>query len=687
MRMSSNKNLNDLFHAARNEAGSQPDLLSGGEAEQLLRTTVMQSVPVTHTIGQQLYQRLLSTPLRLGTTVMTTASLVTIGALALGTLASSSPTVTHSPRANASPVFSNNVAAPSTAVADRVAVHPSHRGPSPQLPPDPPPLMVKVEPTLPEQIGTTPFSAVDSLKPIEMSPDQLARLGVALDPDGTITCYDKSSTTGKVNKFYFDSKGLFGGAFLTPEEERTVTASTVVPRIVTTTSGAQKLYSFGTDKSGHPNLFINFERGDSLNHESVSMSVSRSDSGDARRIEKKSIRITRNGSTNRSNIFSNSSTNLFSNSNGGIALTPNSTPSNVKVYTLNDLDKTPSTTDGSRILSEETQVEIGDSLPQNSVKVFGNFSAHFSDSVRGNRPGVRMQFIQVDSDQAIVGKGDLTAIADVNSSSMDMAEHFKRRLDSIEKYPVMKSQRVFGRFSSHYVDSVKALHPNERIEFFPVDSGQRVVVKNRVMVIRDGALDAEDSDVSTFGLNEKIQQAFKLGHDSIAHVLMLKVSNILQSIPNSSSPSQNQNFEQGYRLLTHDTVQWNQLIPILVRNTNIPGQPHELIFWYDAVPEVTNLLPHLSAPYTMPKADHIALSVYPNPTPGATTIHYDMKGAKSAEFSIHNLLGAKMMDGGTTSGLSGDVKLDLSSLDAGVYLLITVTDDGQRDVERIIVTK
>jgi hypothetical protein len=87
------------------------------------------------------------------------------------------------------------------------------------------------------------------------------------------------------------------------------------------------------------------------------------------------------------------------------------------------------------------------------------------------------------------------------------------------------------------------------------------------------------------------------------------------------------------------------------------------------------------------KPSHVALSVYPNPTTGPVTIHYDLTDATRAEFSLHNLLGQKVLDGGMTAGMSGDQTLDLSKLESGVYLLITTTDLGDRDIQRIVVTR
>jgi hypothetical protein len=115
--------------------------------------------------------------------------------------------------------------------------------------------------------------------------------------------------------------------------------------------------------------------------------------------------------------------------------------------------------------------------------------------------------------------------------------------------------------------------------------------------------------------------------------------------------------------------------------------PNELIFWYEATPEVTAVIPDASVSEPAPQSKQLAISVYPNPTNGPATIHFDLANEPKAYFSVRNLLGQQVLDGGMTSGASGDMKLDLSSLDAGVYLLVTTTDDGERDVERVVVAK
>src|SRR5438105_1674100 len=85
----SNKNLSDLFAAARAELAREqtPNAVTMRDAERLVSS--MRTVPHV-TIRERLTQSLFSTPLRLATTAMTTAAIITIGTLAVKSLLSSS---------------------------------------------------------------------------------------------------------------------------------------------------------------------------------------------------------------------------------------------------------------------------------------------------------------------------------------------------------------------------------------------------------------------------------------------------------------------------------------------------------------------------------------------------------------------------------------------------------------------
>ena len=136
-----------------------------------------------------------------------------------------------------------------------------------------------------------------------------------------------------------------------------------------------------------------------------------------------------------------------------------------------------------------------------------------------------------------------------------------------------------------------------------------------------------------------------------------------------------------------NSINLNGLVPIRVINTKNAAHPNELIFWYEPSPELTAAMPAAVNPVPAVQSKQLAISVYPNPTMGPATVHYELSDAPRAYFSVRNLLGQEVLNGGMTSSTTGDAPLDLSQLPAGVYLLITTTDNGERDVERVVVTK
>ena len=137
----------------------------------------------------------------------------------------------------------------------------------------------------------------------------------------------------------------------------------------------------------------------------------------------------------------------------------------------------------------------------------------------------------------------------------------------------------------------------------------------------------------------------------------------------------------------YNSTNLDHLIPIRVINNKNAEHPNELIFWYEPSPELTAALPAGVNAVPTVQSKQLAISVYPNPTIGPATIHYELADAPRAYFSVRNLLGQEVLNGGMTSSTTGDAPLDLSKLPAGVYLLVTTTDNGERDVERVVVTK
>jgi hypothetical protein len=179
----------------------------------------------------------------------------------------------------------------------------------------------------------------------------------------------------------------------------------------------------------------------------------------------------------------------------------------------------------------------------------------------------------------------------------------------------------------------------------------------------------------------------------------------------------------------------NTLIPILVRPaTSEHFDKHEgiiyndgLIFWYDnseAFVKAAKTIPIITeydidwiikkqnadsivindkngkkvirkADLSVGKPDHgtnqiISSSIYPNPARNSAKILFSLSEPHTIGFSVHDLLGKRIMEAGSVAEIaSGNYEkdLDLSSLPAGVYLLVLTTDKGEQTTQRLVIEK
>lgn len=146
------------------------------------------------------------------------------------------------------------------------------------------------------------------------------------------------------------------------------------------------------------------------------------------------------------------------------------------------------------------------------------------------------------------------------------------------------------------------------------------------------------------------------------------------------------------------------LVPVKVRNATTEhfnkGEgitfDDGLIFWYQpdkdllaAVPEVAQqsgtLTPIAANPSVISKT-----ALYPNPARNRTTVSFVLSEPRTVAFSIHDLLGKRVLDGGSISGTASgnyEKELDLHELTAGVYLLVITTDKGEQSIQRLVIEK
>lgn len=170
------------------------------------------------------------------------------------------------------------------------------------------------------------------------------------------------------------------------------------------------------------------------------------------------------------------------------------------------------------------------------------------------------------------------------------------------------------------------------------------------------------------------------------------------------------------------TAMINTLVPVLVRKaTEVTHNDQEnrdydngVIIWLEPTKELYAALPnqyevvlpsgmklvggtsHL-ATNAQDKQSDIAkqvvsnTTVYPNPVrTSKTNIHYKLSEPRSVAFSIHDILGKKIVDCGSLAERPQgeyDFELNIGSIPAGIYLVVITTDKGEQTIQRIAVEK
>jgi hypothetical protein len=84
-------------------------------------------------------------------------------------------------------------------------------------------------------------------------------------------------------------------------------------------------------------------------------------------------------------------------------------------------------------------------------------------------------------------------------------------------------------------------------------------------------------------------------------------------------------------------------------------------------------------------------SVYPNPVRGSvgkTNVNYTLFEPRSVTFSIHDILGKKVVDCGSLAERPAgtyNFELNVASVPAGIYLVVITTDKGEQSIQRIVI--
>ncbi len=154
--------------------------------------------------------------------------------------------------------------------------------------------------------------------------------------------------------------------------------------------------------------------------------------------------------------------------------------------------------------------------------------------------------------------------------------------------------------------------------------------------------------------------------------------------------------------LENQSNQLNDLVPILVRTATSEHFNQEegitfddgLIFWYKPGKDLFVTVPEAQSSVTSSQSITSGIIskavLYPNPAKTKTSLHFDLSQPGTIAFSIHDLLGKRVLDAGSireTSAGSFEKELNVSELTAGVYLLVITTDKGEQSMQRLVIEK
>ncbi|HEY3875691.1 MAG TPA: hypothetical protein VGM92_09455, partial [Candidatus Kapabacteria bacterium] len=234
MKISNNKSLNDLLREAVDESAARANgnVPTPGEIERLLRNSNIRSVPVTQTLGGMLYQRLFSTPLTIGLTVMTTAAIIAFAIFAFW------------PRSRPQNSFSTSVPFQKTFPHVEMPFEKPANQPALAASITRPAVRTLIRETIPAE----PIATADSLHPIDATPEQLEKLGIVLEDNGDIVIYKRESD--KVDQFALPPTwGLRLNISKNISEVDTagLNISESFPRLITEPDGTKRLFSFEQD--------------------------------------------------------------------------------------------------------------------------------------------------------------------------------------------------------------------------------------------------------------------------------------------------------------------------------------------------------------------------------------------------------------------------------------------------------
>jgi len=291
-------------------------------------------------------------------------------------------------------------------------------------------------------------------------------------------------------------------------------------------------------------------------------------------------------------------------------------------------------------------------------------------------------------------------------SSENVASHFG------DLFPDSAKARASVMISKNESNNGSDFAAQSTSEITNADGTKRMVQVNRVVrtIQKDSAgittdklnidsmLNALGIDPAKAHGNVKIQVTVndegmkKMAHPDIVSDSMA-VERIVNSISDKINPeSWPEIMKNIVAKVQEEAPDPNLLVPVLVKNTSSSAK-NDLIFWY----EPSDIQPYLAhnaaedatASIRAPHGAISELSIYPNPARSEASVKYNLKDARTVSFAIHNLLGQKVQEVQTmpANAGSGEVSVNVSSLEPGLYLLVLSTDKGEQMIKRLVVER
>jgi hypothetical protein len=617
------RSLRDLFAAARKDA--RPTLLQRQDAQDLIRNS---ETTVLHRLDLKqgwVRRNLLSSPIRIGVTLMTTSAFASLMVLAVSHFTTTAPLPTLKTPTSAPIALQRS--APQQHTETVVAIAPATRI-----------AHVRSEVHLnPAQLPvsfTAKATDSDTLRAVELSPDQLARLGIELPNDGDIVVYSPGSHGS--HSWTFSTRG--GMSQSNVASLASSVQASPLPFAITYPMGEALMYTKFSRPGEKPDILIGVNpnvaskyqrhyaelRGENPTDGAVVSFSSTDDSHEpsGRRHSELNAEIRASGGTPSFIVHSG-------------APVPSAGPGAITILHDGALPPPPPPT--------ATRHDVAASADT------------------AYRHGKRIQIVSTLVVDSTVQQASLPTGLNIDSLIASVSQSG----DSTQTFvDVEKIARAIG-----------GMH----------DSASSMVMIKHVIV--DSSNEAHDL-MSTPEMMRSIKKLADIVKCDTANRMVVQGMATLSMNPGPpiSADSEARGFESYYRRESGDTTSWSSLIPIRVTNYNTP-EHHTLIFWYERTPEVMNIVPRSAVERADARPKNVEISVYPNPTQGETNIHYVVKNGEPVTINVVSLLGQKLIEGGARQDQHGDLSLDLSSLEPGVYLLIATLQNGEKAVERVVVTK